>query len=482
MIRFEPPRVRVVDRRSPRRGVSPMIEGLERRLVLYSTFGAWTYDSRITYSFMPDGTNVAGTPSSLFATLNAKYPTATWEKQIEIAATLWENATGANLALVSDGGQAFATPGDQQDDPRFGDIRIGAIPLPQGLLAETFVPPPGDGGTNAGDIFLNSNVNWQIGSSYDLQTVVAHEFGHALGLGESTVSSAVMYGTYNGIKQSLTSDDIAGIESIYGTRQPDQFNSNGLSDSSYTTAANISSYVGGNNQLAIPGLENMSAQGNEWYYVSAPASTASTMSVTVQSSNLSSFAPQLQVYSSSLKLVGAVSAPDVFGATISVSTSNVTGGEGFYIRVLAAGGPGAIGTYGLLVNFSGQAQSAIAPPNTVVPEQPDQGGGTSNDNAPTGGHEWGWLQAGAWGGWGDAFSGKNGDWFQNKTSSTADTQSNDVSSSVIGTVPTFSSTSCTSSSSGAATSTNGSLATTALSVELSLVVQAIDDVLSELGC
>ena len=110
---------------------------------------------------------------------------------------------------------------------RFGDIRIGAIPLPAGTLAETFVPPPVNGGTAAGDILFNSNVNWQINASYDLMTVAAHEFGHALGLGESSVSTAEMYGTYNGIKQALTSDDTSGIQSIYGARQSDQFNSNG---------------------------------------------------------------------------------------------------------------------------------------------------------------------------------------------------------------------------------------------------------------
>ncbi|MGP0069351.1 MAG: matrixin family metalloprotease, partial [Isosphaeraceae bacterium] len=213
---------RFASRASRRRSSRPDLEALESRMLLYSTLGdMWTYDSRITYSFMPDGTSVGGVPSALFSTLNAVAPTATWEAQFEQAASLWETAANVNLALVPDGGEPVGTNGDQQDDPRFGDIRIGAIPLGSGILAETFLPPPANGGTDAGDILFNSQVAWNINSTYDVMTVAAHEFGHALGLGESTVTSAVMYGTYNGTKQVLTSDDISGIDSIYGAHQYD---------------------------------------------------------------------------------------------------------------------------------------------------------------------------------------------------------------------------------------------------------------------
>ncbi len=160
-----------------------------------------------------------------------------------------------------------------------------------------------------------------------------------------------MYGTYNGIKQALASDDIAGIDSIYGTRQFDQFNNGGQRDNTYSTATNINSFISSNAQIAIPSLDITTAGDSEWFFVNVPATTTGTMTVTVQSSNLSSLSPKLQVYNSSLGLVGqTAAATGSFGATISVSTG-VQCNQGYYIKVLAAGGPGPIGSYGLLVNF-----------------------------------------------------------------------------------------------------------------------------------
>src|SRR5262245_30921558 len=82
------------------RAIRPSPEALEDRMLLYSATGAeWTFGNRITYSFMPDGTSVGGVPSVLFRTLNASYPTTTWQSQLQTAAALWENAANINLAL-----------------------------------------------------------------------------------------------------------------------------------------------------------------------------------------------------------------------------------------------------------------------------------------------------------------------------------------------------------------------------------------------
>ena len=260
---------------SQKRSARPLLENLEERLLLYSAYGGtWAFGSRITYSFMPDGTSVGGTPSALFQTMNAKFATATWEAAIEKAASVWEAVANINLALVSDNGSPEACNGDQQDDPRFGDIRIGAVNLGTGGLGETFLPPPFNGGTVAGDIFLNSNpiATWNINSAYDLETVAIHEFGHALGLGESQVTTACMYAYYNGTKQSLTSDDIAGIQSVWGAPQPDQFNSNGQSNGTFMKAANLNSYIASNGQVAIPSLDMTTGSQSEWFSVTVPSS------------------------------------------------------------------------------------------------------------------------------------------------------------------------------------------------------------------
>jgi hypothetical protein len=104
------------------------------------------------------------------------------------------------------------------------------------------------------------------------------------------------------------------------------------------------------------------------------------MTVTAQSSNLSSFSPKLQVYTSALGLVGQAGVANSLGATVSVSTT-VAAGQTYYVKVYAAGGYGPIGSYGLLVNMGSQSQSPIAPPNTLVAQQPNLSGGSLSNSA-----------------------------------------------------------------------------------------------------
>ena len=181
-------------------GQSPAGEPRGPAAALLHPGGHWVYGSRITYSFVPDGTSVGGTPSVLFQTLNARFPTATWQQQFQKAAAVWQAVANINLAQVTDDGTAIGANGNQQDDPRFGDIRISAIPQSSGTLAVCFLPPPINGGSDAGDIVFNSSLTWQINSVYDLETVAIHEIGHALGMGHSQITYACMYAYYNGIE------------------------------------------------------------------------------------------------------------------------------------------------------------------------------------------------------------------------------------------------------------------------------------------
>jgi len=72
------------------------------------------------------------------------------------------------------------------------------------------------------DVRFNNAFSWQTSSGcsggYDLTGVTTHEFGHAAGLGHSTVASATMYPSVAACdfsKSSLDSDDKAGYSAIY---------------------------------------------------------------------------------------------------------------------------------------------------------------------------------------------------------------------------------------------------------------------------
>jgi hypothetical protein len=150
---------------------------------------------------------------------------------INDALGLWDSVSGfTSLGPVADGGGGFGAA--TSDGGQLGDIRIGAIAFNDGgqlgELSHAFQPGTqatftGGLSTILGDIHLDNRETWiddphAIGTSggIDLFTVLLHELGHALGLGHSSNPQSVMFETYSGAHRTLNTDDIAGIQYLYG--------------------------------------------------------------------------------------------------------------------------------------------------------------------------------------------------------------------------------------------------------------------------
>ena len=179
----------------------------------YSLSGLRWNANDLTYSFMPDGTLIWSQASNLQASL-ANLPT--WKNEVRRALACWAAVTPLTFNEVSDDGSPIGSSGPVHGNPKFGDIRIGGITLAGNNLANTYYPYSTT--TRGGDMTVNTRYQFKIGANYDLFSVVLHESGHALGLGHSAVSGAVMWRYITGVYTGLTADDIAGIQAIYGTK------------------------------------------------------------------------------------------------------------------------------------------------------------------------------------------------------------------------------------------------------------------------
>ncbi|KAL6994293.1 neutrophil collagenase [Sarracenia purpurea var. burkii] len=84
---------------------------------------------------------------------------------------------------------------------------------PGGVLAHAFAPTDGRCHLDGTEAWVTGAVPGKI----DIKTVAAHELGHNLGLGHSSVQAALMYPSYTpGTIKGLNADDIQGIKALYG--------------------------------------------------------------------------------------------------------------------------------------------------------------------------------------------------------------------------------------------------------------------------
>ncbi|KAF3431340.1 hypothetical protein FNV43_RR26071 [Rhamnella rubrinervis] len=154
----------------------------------------------LTYAFNPDNA-LTDTVKSIFTSAFERWATVT-----KLTFTQTESYSTADLKIAF-----FA--GDHGDGEPFDGVL--------GTLAHAFSPP-------SGRFHLDSEENWVISgdistsslaSSIDLESVAVHEIGHLLGLGHSSVEEAIMYPTIQSRtrKVELASDDIEGIQQLYGS-------------------------------------------------------------------------------------------------------------------------------------------------------------------------------------------------------------------------------------------------------------------------
>jgi hypothetical protein len=176
-----------------------------------------------------------GTPVNLTYAWQAYTSDLNQELQIEIferALWHWANVAPLFFTEVVDSGLPVNDINADPPDLRFGFFTGDHGPCSDfdgggGVLGHAYPPPQEvNNWTIWGDMHLDDAETWSDGSGagvYDMEEVATHELGHALGMRHSDNPPALMEATYKGSgwTGSLYTDDINGIQSLYGSGQGD---------------------------------------------------------------------------------------------------------------------------------------------------------------------------------------------------------------------------------------------------------------------
>src|SRR5262245_13980688 len=322
----------------------------------------WPDANHLTVSFAPDGTNVDGAPSALFAGLGS-LPQSEWQTEILRAFQTWAALANINLSVAGDSGIAFGTPGPVQGSALHGDVRIGATDLSPGELA---ISNPFDlVSCWSGSVLLNTDMNFGLSdpAASDLYTVMLQEAGHIFGVGNSTNLDSVMYEQYRGPRTALDDSDIADIQTLYGTRGPDRFE--GTTGNDVTALATRLRFITGLSQLGASGgtaLSPLVAAGDvttlndvDVYSVRVPFGVRG-FSASLRTSGISLLTARLTVLDAGGRVVASAVATDPTSGDLTVSIPNARQGALYFVRVEGADdNVFGIGSYRLAIGTSASA-------------------------------------------------------------------------------------------------------------------------------
>ncbi len=334
-----------------------------------AVFGTPWPDPNLTLSFAPDGTDIGGQPSRLGSTL-ATLPPAARVREVLRAFQSWVDVAGVNVGLVADGGQPAGTPGPAQGDPRFGDIRVAAVPVGADAAA-LGLPFDITAGGRAGDVVLNSNLAFGSGGSagFDLYGVALHEAGHVFGLdGTADPASALFQG---GVAPHarLSASDVANNVALYGPRAPDAYEGP-AGNGTPATAARLQPQGGQGPSQVILAAADLAAASDVDVYSFRPSNLGGgALTLTIHTAGLSLLVPRVEL----LDANGAVLASGVGAGPgagdVTLRLPGAVEGATYFARVTSADPDFAAGAYTLEARPEADAP---APPARVLPN-PDVG-------------------------------------------------------------------------------------------------------------
>lgn len=332
------------------------LETLEGRLAP-ATFGIpWPAAERLTLSFTPDGTPLAGHTSELFRALEAIAETPVWQHEILRAFQTWAVHANINVGVRADGGEPFGVAGRPYADPRFGDVRLGAHRMSRDALATSVPFAPVFSGTLTGDVFLNSGANFTRGSLF---ATMLHEAGHVFGLGHSDDPTSPMYAHLNALAR-LTAGDVAALQALYGARAADRHEGPQGNELLRTaTLVRHPRHYDGFAPLVVFGDVTTRAD-VDVFALRLPNGYRGPVTVRLQTEEVSLLAPRLTVLDAAGRMLGQAESSLEPGSVVSVRLDEMDPAAGYFVRVEAAvGDEFGVGAYGLAISHDAVQQVSV---------------------------------------------------------------------------------------------------------------------------
>ncbi len=357
-------------------------ERLEDRQLLAAFGNAWADPRSISISFPAENTPIGSAKNNIRTTLDAVAPRIEWQTAILRAAQTWAENANINIGLVPDRSDSFGAVGLATNDPRFGEIRIGAFPQ-NNVIASAVANLP-ISGTWGGDILLDSTRAWSVtnansrhantgtnaqslAGTVDLYTIALHEIGHSLSLAESNSTEPVMTPTYTGPRSYLTTADIAAVQAVYGARQ-DPFEATPNNSVATATPLIFDRSATAAERLQVPGSLKDSDDVDVYSFQPLPGQTTAT--VTLWAAGISLLDSEVEVRASGGPRLDRQRAESIFRNNVRISLNQLIAGETYYVTVRKNNSTAfAVGDYQLDLDFRSpdQLSSVIPIPHDADP-------------------------------------------------------------------------------------------------------------------